>query len=76
MSMVPVGNLNKYFNAVLCLAIFLVFTAYVFLNARLKDNYGDLVLLVGVFLSLPRLAALIRRHTQSFLLLYSGRLSP
>jgi len=58
MSMVPVGNLNKYINALLCLAIFFIFTGYVFLNARLKDNYGDLVLLVMAFLSLPRMAAI------------------
>ena len=49
---------KKYTDAFLCLTVFFVFTGYVFLNARLKDNYGDTVLLFLVFLSLPRLSAI------------------
>lgn len=51
------GTMRKLIGAVSCLAIFLIFSGYVFLNARLKDNYGDMVLLVLLFLALPRLAA-------------------
>lgn len=50
------GAIKKIISAVSCLAIFFVFTAYVFLNAQLKDTYGDLVLLFLVFLAVPRLA--------------------
>lgn|GEM_PF-1439089 len=50
------GAIQKIVAAVLCLAIFFVFTAYVFLNAQLQDKYGDLVFLVLLFLALPRLS--------------------
>jgi O-antigen ligase len=50
------GTIQKFVGAASCLAIFVVFTAYVFLNAQLKDTYGDLVFLVLLFLAIPRLA--------------------
>ncbi len=49
------GVIRKIAAAVSGLAIFFVFTAYVFLNAQLQDKYGDLVFLVLLFLALPRL---------------------
>jgi hypothetical protein len=52
------GTVQKIVAALSGLAIFFVFSAYVFLNARLKDTYGDFVFLVLLFLAIPRLAML------------------
>ena len=52
------GTGKRFFQAFLSLAVFLVFTGYVFLNARLKDASGDMVLLFLLFLAVPRLAAM------------------
>jgi hypothetical protein len=49
------GTVERIVGALSGLAIFFVFTAYVFLNAQLQDKYGDLVFLVLLFLALPRL---------------------
>ena len=49
-------DLKKYSLALLSFAVFFVFTGYVFLNARLKENYGLTVMLFLVLLVLPRLA--------------------
>lgn len=55
-------------QSLLALAVFFVFTGYTFLNARLVDAYGDMVLLVLLFLALPRLAAFDFAPNRRFLL--------
>jgi hypothetical protein len=52
------NSIKKYIYPFLSLAVFLVYTGYVFLNARLKDASGDMVLLFLLFLAMPRLAAM------------------
>lgn len=56
MELSPDHRLRKYIFSLLGLAVFAVFTGYVFLNARLKDTSGDLVLLFLLFLAIPRLS--------------------
>ena len=51
-------SIKKYIYPFLSLAIFLVFTGYVFLNARLQDAAGDMLLLFLLLLAVPRLAAM------------------
>ena len=68
MIITPQNSIIKYTNALLCLSVFFVFTGYVFLNAKLKDNYGDTVLLFLVFLSFPRLTAIDLAPYRKFLL--------
>jgi hypothetical protein len=57
---------KRFIQASLALAVFLVFTGYVFLNARLNDTAGDMVLLILLFLALPRLSATRFDRTGTF----------
>ncbi|RJX20457.1 MAG: O-antigen ligase domain-containing protein [Desulforudis sp.] len=62
---------SRLIQAILGLAVFLAFSGYVFLNARLKDTSGDMVFLVLLFLALPRLAGRdFDRYTSFFLALF------
>ncbi|MHB8788708.1 MAG: O-antigen ligase family protein [Desulfobulbaceae bacterium] len=56
MTVSPDHKLQQYAFSLLALAVFAVFTGYVFLNARLEDTVGDLVLLFLLFLAIPRLS--------------------
>ena len=53
--MVAMSVLRRSILPLLCLLIFIVFTSYALLGAQLKDKSGDILLLVFVFLALPRL---------------------
>lgn len=66
------GSTSKRFiQPSLSFLVFLVFTGYVFLNARLKDTTGDLVLLFLLLLAVPRLSAMdFDRSSRFFIALF------
>jgi hypothetical protein len=69
---IPFGqNIKIYIYSFLSLAVFLVFTGYVFLNARLNDTAGDMVLLFLLLLAVPRLSAMdLARNGRFFIALF------
>ena len=62
---------GKYLQSILCLTAFGVFTGYVFVNARLKDSQGDMILMVLLLLVLPRFARIdLSRYARFFTILF------
>ena len=62
---------KRFIQPSLSFLVFLVFTGYVFLNARLQDTAGDMVLLVLLLLAVPRLSAMdLERSGRFFIALF------